>query len=299
MDFILLNNSEQTPFTQYDKTSTDPVKIFLGEISKYKLLSREEELFHAKAVKTKSPNHQKSRMILFKSNLRLVVSVSKKYMHRGIDMEDLLQEGCMGLYKAIDKYDYDTGYKFSTYAVWWIRQAITRALANNSKSIRIPVHMTNLISKYKKFISDIELKLGRTPTDSEIMLSLGIDQLKLELLQQSMKGSKSLDELITSDSYEDNGSELGKVLSSEEDLSMEAEVSEKYEELYEVIEASSSIDPMCPEYLRLFFGIDSSSPMTVKMLSMKKNRPLKEVSRIIDSGIEYVKANYNMELLND
>jgi RNA polymerase primary sigma factor len=148
-----------------DKNGPNPIQTYIKDISKIRLLSRKEELRLAILV-SKGDKEAKEKMI--RSNLRLVISIAKRYMGRGMLFLDLIQEGNIGLMKAVDKFDHRLGYKFSTYATWWIRQSISRALADKSRTIRIPVHMVNKINKLKKRRSIFFEKEGRTPTVSEM-----------------------------------------------------------------------------------------------------------------------------------
>jgi len=159
-----------------DKTaSSDPVRMYLREIGKHALLTKEEEVTLAKGVERKD---EKSTKKLIKSNLRLVVSIAKKYMGRGLSFLDLIQEGNMGLMRAVEKFDWRRGYKFSTYATWWIRQAITRAIADQARTIRIPVHMIETINKFKRIQNKLEQKYERPPTPEEVAKEMGIDEEK-------------------------------------------------------------------------------------------------------------------------
>ncbi len=149
----------------------DPVKMYLKEIGKVRLLTAAEEVYLAKMIE-KGDLSAKSKLI--EANLRLVVSVAKKYVRRGMVFLDLIQEGNLGLIKAVDKYDYKRGFKFSTYATWWIRQAITRSIADKARTIRIPVHMVENVNKYIRIQRQLLQKLGREPNHDEIAELLGI-----------------------------------------------------------------------------------------------------------------------------
>ncbi|MBU1133270.1 RNA polymerase sigma factor RpoD [Patescibacteria group bacterium] len=174
-----------------DKTTTsDPVRMYLKEIGNYDLLTKDEEVALAKRVE-KSDNEAK--MMLSRANLRLVVSIAKKYMGRGLQFLDLIQEGNIGLMRAVDKFDWRRGFKFSTYATWWIRQAITRAIADQAKTIRIPVHMVETINKYKKIERQLEQKLERPPTPEEIAKVMEIDPIKAHEIVKISQGTTSLE----------------------------------------------------------------------------------------------------------
>ena len=155
-------------------SSYDSIQMYLREIGKYPLLNAEEERSLAKRI---VEGDAEARNLLARANLRLVVSIAKKYVGRSPDLTllDLIQEGNLGLFKAVDKFDFTKGFKFSTYATWWIRQAITRALADQSRTIRIPVHMVETIAKYKQVSRRLAQDLGRDPRAEEIALELGVD----------------------------------------------------------------------------------------------------------------------------
>lgn len=157
--------------------SDDPVKQYLKEIGGYPLLSVAEEIELAKKIES---GDTKAKHILAESNLRLVVSIAKRYVGRGLSFLDLIQEGNLGLIKAVDKFDYNKGYKFSTYATWWIRQAITRSIADQSRTIRIPVHMSEVINKTYRVSRNLLQELGREPTEQELAkaMNLSIDKVR-------------------------------------------------------------------------------------------------------------------------
>ena len=146
-------------------TSDDSVKVYLQQIGKIPLLSYEEEMKVAKEIKEN--NSQKAKETLINANLRLVVSIAKKYIGRGLSFLDLIQEGNLGLMKAAEKFDYTKGYKFSTYATWWIQQSITRGIADKSRMIRLPVHMIETLGKIKRATVELSTKLNRAPTKEE------------------------------------------------------------------------------------------------------------------------------------
>ncbi len=152
--------------------STDAIRSYLHEIGKIPLLTAEEEVILAKRI---LKGDKEAAQLLITANLRLVVSVAKKYIKNGLELLDLIQEGNMGLMKAVEKFDYKKGFKFSTYATWWIRQAITRAIADQARTIRIPVHMIETINKYYKVQASLSASLGRKPTDEEVASEMDID----------------------------------------------------------------------------------------------------------------------------
>jgi len=170
--------------------SSDPVRMYLREIGKVDLLKAEEEVYLAKRAEK---GDQEAADMLAKANLRLVVSIAKKYMGRGLHFLDLIQEGNIGLMRAVEKFDWRRGFKFSTYATWWIRQAITRAIADQAKVIRIPVHMVETINKYKKIERELEQKLQRPPSPEEISKVMGIDSDKAHEIERISQDTTSLE----------------------------------------------------------------------------------------------------------
>jgi RNA polymerase primary sigma factor len=167
--------------------------MYLKEIGKYPLIKASEEKDLAKRIQA---GDDEAKNLLAQANLRLVVSVAKKYSTRSSDLTllDLIQEGNIGLYKAVEKFDWSRGFKFSTYAMWWIRQSITRALADQSRTIRIPVHMVETISKYKQVVRRMEQDLGRTPLPEEIALEMGLEVEKIHMINKINQSTMSLEE---------------------------------------------------------------------------------------------------------
>ena len=182
--------------------SDDPVKIYLKEIGNYPLLSIDEEVELAKKI---AEGDQYATDRLTESNLRLVVSIAKKYVGRGLSFLDLIQEGNLGLIKAVDKFDYSKGYKFSTYATWWIRQAITRSIADQSRTIRIPVHMSEVINKAYRISRSLLQELGREPTEEEIAKEMNLPVEKVREIMKISADPISLDTPIG----EEDDSHLG------------------------------------------------------------------------------------------
>ena len=171
--------------------SDDSVRIYLQQIGKIPLLTPEEELEVAKKIyETQS---EIARKVLINANLRLVVSIAKKYIGRGLSFLDLIQEGNMGLIKATEKFDYTKGYKFSTYATWWIQQSITRAIADKAKIIRLPIHLIESINKIKKATMDLTTELGRIPVKQEIADKMGIPVSKLTSIIKATQSTISID----------------------------------------------------------------------------------------------------------
>ncbi|MEX0933857.1 MAG: sigma-70 family RNA polymerase sigma factor [Candidatus Paceibacterota bacterium] len=188
-----------------EKKTHDNIQMYLKEIGRYPLLSVSEERNLAKRI---TEGDEEAKNLLAKANLRLVVSIAKRYVGRSQDLTllDLIQEGNIGLFKAIEKFDWTKGYKFSTYATWWIRQAITRALADQSRTIRIPVHMVETIAKYKQVVRRLSQELGRDPLSEEVATEMGIDIEKVYVIKNIDQATVSLESSVGDD---DEKSTLG------------------------------------------------------------------------------------------
>jgi len=175
-----------------DEASYDSIQMYLKEIGQHSLISGAQEKELAKRILN---GDDEAKNILARANLRLVVSIAKKYVGRSSDLTllDLIQEGNLGLFKAVDKFDYTKGYKFSTYATWWIRQAITRALADQSRTIRVPVHMVETIAKYKQVVRRLSQDLNRDPLPEEIAVEMGLEPEKIYMIEKIDQGTISLE----------------------------------------------------------------------------------------------------------
>lgn len=179
----------------------DILQMYLKDVGKTKMITHNEELALAKTIREGSPKEAEiAKKKLVKANLRLVISIAKRYIGNGVLFMDLVQEGSLGLIKAAEKFDYTKKFRFSTYATWWIRQTITRAIANNSKTIRIPVHMLDKIRAYKKEFSKLSYELGREPMDSEMMDILKLSKKKLYSIKKAIMSEPiSLETPVTDD----------------------------------------------------------------------------------------------------
>ncbi|MDO8624116.1 MAG: sigma-70 family RNA polymerase sigma factor [bacterium] len=205
-------------------TSYDSIQIYLREIGQYPLLTAAEERQLAQRIER---DDSEARNILARSNLRLVVSIAKKYVGRSPDLTllDLIQEGNLGLFRAVDKFDWKKGFKFSTYATWWIRQAITRALADQSRTIRIPVHMVETIAKYKQVSRRLAQALGRDPQAEEIAVEMGVEPEKIYQIEKINQDTLSLENPVGSD--DDEKSTLGDFIADDKIPSPVQESSER------------------------------------------------------------------------
>lgn len=206
-------------------SSYDSIQMYLKEIGQYPLISAGNERELAKRIQA---GDEEAKNLLARANLRLVVSIAKKYVGRSPDLTllDLIQEGNLGLFKAVDKFDWTKGYKFSTYATWWIRQAITRALADQSRTIRVPVHMVETIAKYKQVVRRLTQDLGRDPLPEEVATEMGLDVDKIYNIEKIDQDVVSLESPVGDDS-DDGKSTLGDFLSDDKILSPDQESSRR------------------------------------------------------------------------
>ncbi|MBN1333251.1 MAG: RNA polymerase sigma factor RpoD [Synergistales bacterium] len=239
-----------------DVSITDHVRMYLKEIGKTPLLKAAEEIELAKRVEQ---GDEAAKEQLIKANLRLVVSVAKKYMNRGMHLLDLIQEGGLGLMKAVDKYDWRKGFKFSTYATWWIRQAITRAIAEQSRTIRIPVHMVETINKMIRTSRRLMQQLGREPTDEEIAQEMEIGAEKVEDIRKVSQLPVSLETPVG----EEDDAELGDFIEDREVPTPDEAALENLlkEHLLEALEGLSEKERSVLKYR---FGLGEEIPHTLE-----------------------------------
>jgi RNA polymerase primary sigma factor len=210
-------HKEAAPAPYYDDISDDSVRLYLREIGKIPLLKPAEELELAQRVKA---GHKDAKDKMAEANMRLVVSIAKRYSGRGLDFLDLIQEGNTGLLRAVEKFDPDKGFKFSTYATWWIRQAITRAIADQARTIRIPVHMVETINKLLRTQRRLTQELNREPTNDEIAIAMEMDVEKVEYVMKIKQDITSLDAGVGRDG-DDEDSTLGEFIEDEDAASPE------------------------------------------------------------------------------
>ncbi|QTX31570.1 RNA polymerase sigma factor RpoD [Aminithiophilus ramosus] len=239
-----------------DLPLSDPVRMYLREIGKINLLTSEQEVSLAKRVEEGDP---RAKMALVEANLRLVVSIAKKYIGRGMLFLDLIQEGNLGLIRAVEKFDYRKGFKFSTYATWWIRQAITRAIADQARTIRIPVHMVETINKLIRISRQLVQRLGREPTAEEIAREMEINPERVEEIQRIAQEPVSLETPIG----EEEDSQLGdfledKDLPSPEDAAAGQLLREQLEGMLEDLTDREK------QVLRLRFGLEDGHAYTLE-----------------------------------
>ena len=249
---ILLDENELVK----DLTINDPVRMYLKEIGQIKLLTMEEELELADRI---IEGDEEAKTILAEANLRLVVSIAKRYVGRGMLFLDLIQEGNIGLMKAVDKFDVSKGYKFSTYATWWIRQAITRAIADQARTIRVPVHMVETINKLNRAHRQLTLELNREPTDEELGKKLNLSVEKIREIYKISQEPVSLETPIG----EEEDSHLGDFVPDERNMSPEDYTTNEMlkDEISEILLTLTDREE---KVIRLRFGLDDGKPRTLE-----------------------------------
>ena len=241
----------------------DPVKVYLKDIGKIALLSTEEE---AELAEKMMQGDEFAKRRLSEANLRLVVSIAKRYVGRGMHLLDLIQEGNLGLMKAVEKFDYTKGFKFSTYATWWIRQAITRAIADQARTIRIPVHMVETINKVVKVSRQLLQDLGREPTPQEIADNMGIPVERVVEIQKIAQDPVSLETPIG----EEEDSNLGTFIEDENAQSPSDVVAFSMLK-QQLINILDTLTPREEKVLRLRYGIDDGKPRTLEEVGKEFN----------------------------
>jgi len=255
---------EQSPFSidqDFEQLSNqvnldDPVKMYLKDIGKIPLLSSEEEVEIAKRM---LDGDEEARKTLTNANLRLVVSIGKRYVGRGLQLLDLIQEGNLGLMKAVEKFDYSKGFKFSTYATWWIRQAISRAIADQARTIRLPVHVSETLNRQKKITRELLQELGREPTVLEIAERLGVSPEKVLENQKIALDPVSLETPVG----EEDDSHLGDFIEDEQVMSPESRI-ENNALKRQFAEVLATLTPREEKVIRLRYGLDDEKPKTLE-----------------------------------
>ena len=287
----MLDANVEVPEKGYGRSDSqyDSIQMYLREIGKYPLLNGEQERTLAKRI---VDGDGEARNLLARANLRLVVSIAKKYVGRSPDLTllDLIQEGNLGLFKAVDKFDYTKGYKFSTYATWWIRQAITRALADQSRTIRIPVHMVETIAKYKQVSRRLSQDLGRDPLAEEIALEMGVDVDKIYQIEKIDQDTVSLESPVGSDSDGDDRSVLGDFIKDDKILSPDQEVSRRIlgDQLKEILD---ELSPKEREILKLRHGLEDGIYHTLEEVGKKFGVTRERIRQIEAKALERIRTH--------
>ncbi|MBO5928064.1 MAG: RNA polymerase sigma factor RpoD [Clostridia bacterium] len=269
----------------------DPVKMYLKDIGKVPLLQPEEETELAKRM---MEGDEYAKRLLSEANLRLVVSIAKRYMGRGMQFLDLIQEGNLGLMKAVEKFDYQKGFKFSTYATWWIRQAITRAIADQARTIRIPVHMVETINKQVRIARRLLQELGREPTPEEIAKEMGVSEERVREIQKIAQDPVSLETPIG----EEEDSHLSDFIEDEGSAAPTDAVSFTMlkEQLIGVLD---TLTPREEKVLRLRYGIDDGRPKTLEEVGKEFNVTRERIRQIEAKALRKLRHPSRSKRLKD
>ena len=286
-----LDEPEALPEDVENAKLDDPVRMYLKEIGRIKLLTPEEEQEIAKKM---AEGDEDARKRMSEANLRLVVSIAKRYVGRGMQLLDLIQEGNLGLMKAVEKFDYTKGYKFSTYATWWIRQSITRAIADQARTIRIPVHMVETINRVLRTSHSMVQKLGREPTTKEIADELHIEESKVEEVLKIAQEPVSLETPIG----EEEDSHLGDFIQDDEASQPSEEAS--YTLLREQLEeALSTLTPREEQVLRMRFGLTDGKPHTLEEVGKEFDVTRERIRQIESKALRKLRHPSRSKKLRD
>ena len=277
-----------------DSFADDSVRLYLREIGKIPLLSQEEEAELAQRI-VKGDKKAKDKMV--ESNMRLVVSIAKRYSGRGLDFLDLIQEGNTGLLRAVDKFDPEKGFKFSTYATWWIRQAITRAIADQARTIRIPVHMVETINKVMRTSRKLTQELNREPTTEELAKAMKMDKEKIEYVMRIRQDIASLDASVGRDG-DDEDSVLGDFVEDEERASPEDSTANQIlkEQIAEIITTLSDREQ---KIIKLRFGIGGGRPHTLEEVGAEFAVTRERIRQIEAKALSKMRKNKETKKLHD
>jgi len=284
---------EVVPDTSYlDDISDDSVRLYLREIGKIPLLTAEEELALAKKVVS---GDKRAKDAMAEANMRLVVSIAKRYVGRGLDLLDLIQEGNTGLLRAVEKFDPERGFKFSTYATWWIRQAITRAIADQARTIRIPVHMVETINKLLRTQRRLTQELNREPTNEEIAVALEIDVDKVEHIMKIKQDISSLDASVRDD---EEDSVLGDFIEDEDTKTPTESASEQLlkEQVKQIL---STLTEREQKILRLRFGLDDGKSHTLEEVGQEFSVTRERIRQIEAKALAKLRKNKDTRKLHE
>ena len=287
------NEKAQLESLMNNMADDDPVRIYLKEIGKAPLLSPEEEIYLAERIKE---GDEEAKKRLCECNLRLVVSIAKKYAGRNLSFLDLIQEGNLGLLKAVEKFDHTRGFKFSTYGTWWIRQHITRAIADQSRQIRLPVHMVETINKLARTTKQLTQELGREPTLTELSEALGIPEEKVSEIKKLQAEPASLESPISSD--ESDSSKLGDMIEDDTSISPYEATTRSLlrQQLLSVID---TLTPREQKVVRMRYGLDDGFPKTLEQVGQEFNVTRERIRQIEAKALRKLRNPSRSKKLRD
>ncbi len=256
---------------------TDPVRLYLREIAKVPLLTAEQEVELAKRVEQ---GDVEALQHFVRANLRLVVSIAKRYLGRGMSLLDLVQEGNLGLMRAVEKFDWTKGYRFSTYATWWIRQAISRSISDQGRTIRLPVHMADSITRYRRTLAQLTQELGRPPRPEELAEAMSIQPEKIEQIIQAAQRTISLDSPLSSE----DETNLGDIIADEVSRSPQ-QIAEEVLLSRDVAEVLECLNPRQRLVLQLRFGLNNGTPHTLAEVGAQLNISRERVRQLENEAL--------------
>lgn len=289
-----LTTGQGKAFTDLAHLPLDSVQMYLHEIGRVPLLTRKEEIELAKGIE-KGDEQARQRMIA--ANLRLVVSIAKKYAYRtsNLTLLDLIQEGNLGLFRAVEKFDYTKGYKFSTYATWWIRQAITRSIADQARVIRIPVHMVETISKFMATKRRLQQVLGREPLTNEVASEMGLDPEKADYVQRISRKTLSLETPVGEDE-EGGESELRDFIEDEKSESPSQDTARQILRQH-ITDVLGELKPRERRILEMRFGLGDEEPHTLEEVGEQFGVTRERIRQIEAKALEKIRESKKSEKL--
>lgn len=284
---------EQLESLMKNVASDDPVKIYLKEIGRAPLLSADEEIELAKRIQE---GDEEAKKRLCECNLRLVVAIAKKYAGRNLQFLDLIQEGNLGLLKAVEKFDYTRGFKFSTYGTWWIRQHITRAIADQSRQIRLPVHMVETINKLVRATKELTQELGREPTIEELSKKMGISEEKVSEIKRIQMEPASLEDPMGTD--DNDSGKIGDKAVDETSISPYEATTRSLlrQQLLSVID---TLTPREQKVIRMRYGLDDGFPKTLEQVGLEFNVTRERIRQIEAKALRKLRNPSRSKKLKD
>ena len=262
----------------------DPVKVYLKEIGRVPLLTSDEEIQLAKDIQEGGPKGERAKQRLSEANLRLVVSIAKKHVGHNLAFLDLIQEGNIGLIKAAEKFDCDRGFRFSTYATWWIRQAITRAIADQARTIRIPVHMVETINRMRQATNQLVYQNGHEPTPEELAKAMDMSVERVREIQRMAQEPASLESPVG----EEEDSSLGDFV-ADENAEAPGKAADRAMVAQQINQALKSLTPREEKVIRLRFGLDDGRPRTLEEVGKEFNVTRERIRQIEAKALRKLK----------